>query len=47
MVMVTGIWDVAVAATTTVGAEAADIIMVGTEAAITDGISCTDLLRPP
>jgi hypothetical protein len=33
--------------TTTVGAEAAGIIMVGTGAAITDGIRCIDMLRPP
>jgi len=38
MVMVTGIWDAAVAAITTVGAEAADIIMDGTGADIADGI---------
>lgn len=47
MVMVMGIWDAAVAATTTVGAEAAGITMVGTGAAITDGIRCIDMLRPP
>ena len=42
MVMVTGIWDdAAVAATTTVGAEAADIIMDGTAADIEDGINRT------
>ena len=39
MVMVTGIWDAAVAAITTVGAEAADIIMDGHGAGIADGIS--------
>ena len=41
MVMVTGIWDAAVAAITTVGAEAADIIMDGTGADIADGIHNT------
>ncbi len=40
MVTVTGIWDAAVAATTMVGAEAADIIMVGTGADIADIINC-------
>jgi hypothetical protein len=38
MVMVTGIWDAAVAAITTVGAEAAGIIMDGTGADIAGGI---------
>ena len=47
MVMVTGIWDAAVAGTTTVGAEAADIIMDGGGADIADGISRKHTLRPP
>src|SRR5258708_39882518 len=39
MVIVRGIWDAAVAAITTVGAEGADIIMDGYGAGIADGIS--------
>jgi hypothetical protein len=38
--MVTGICDAAAAATTTVGTEAADIIMDGTGADIADTINC-------
>jgi hypothetical protein len=40
MAMVMGICDAAVAATTTVGTEAADIIMDGTGADIADTTNC-------
>jgi hypothetical protein len=44
--MVTGTWDdAAVAAITTVGIEAADIIMDGTGADIADGINCITYIK--